>query len=1115
MSETGKAVFLSYASQDADAAWRICEALRAAGVEVWFDQSELVGGDQWDAKIRSQISSCALFLPLISANTQSRLEGYFRLEWKLAAQRTHTMADEKTFLLPILLDGTRDAEAKVPAEFKAVQWTKLPGGETPLAFALRVKKLLDGEGRTGRHPGIAPSSPKSGSGHGTPPHRGLAKWWWALPVLGVTIVLLLVLKGTKPETPVKPPDAAPGPPSGLTAPATAGPPASAPPGEFPRDPDLKRVHQLIYNVVDGIAEDFALADDLVKPLLAARPNDPEVVTVAAELAQEFVTRGIDASTARRAQAQRLTERAVQLAPDNPEALAALGNYLYSTGTQTGRAEELLRRAIDLNPREPRFYCHLYQILAAGNKPTAEVDAFGTKMTAAFPRDALAAYVIAHEQSVRGDLAHAEVWLDRTLALAPVPTAIIAKARIMLEVHGDIEGMKRVLDRMPDRQRTSARLLNTYAVLATVTGQTAAARRLIDSITDTWLADGTYLFPKALLVGELDQIDGNDDVAGIQFEAALKEVRAKLAADPTDLRPVRAELWAQIGLGHREEARATLRLNLQRRPKPYRWTMGLTWWTSALRACLLLDERAEALALLKEATVEPTGRLLLRNLFQVDPQMAPYRGDPEIQALLAEPAGAVPSPAGAAAPKPDEKSVAVLAFENLSEDKGNEYFSDGISEELLNVLAKIPSLKVTARTSAFFFKGKDLPIPEIAQKLGVAYVVEGSVRKAGDKVRITAELIKAADGFHVWGDTFTRDLKDIFAVQDEIAGLIAQQLSLKMGVNAARAPASVNPLAFELYVQARQALSRRDSDGFDRAEQLLVQVLQLEPGLARAHAALADVWTLRANLREDIGYFGQRDAPIFARIEAEIGRALALDPDSAEARASLGFVRYMEWRFVDAERELRRAVTLNPNYPTGHHWLGLCLTNTGAMDEGLAEYERAAQLDPFSFRILENYGAALNNAGRREAALVMIDRSLELQPKSGQTLQVKLNTLLPLGRHAEAEAIVRELPESDAKFYLVALGRRTEAEVAFAKASDRDRTGLLFSLGRFDEWFDRFNPADFYVSGINGMLYSKAWDPVRKDPRFGKLVAGLGLTEAHARAQAWRAAHPPDKPEAQR
>jgi len=123
MSEPGKAVFLSYASQDAEAARRVADVLRAAGVEVWFDQNELVGGDAWDTKIRGQIGSCALFVPVISANTQARLEGYFRLEWKTAAQRTHTMADERVFLLRVVIDSTRDAEASVPAEFKNVQWT--------------------------------------------------------------------------------------------------------------------------------------------------------------------------------------------------------------------------------------------------------------------------------------------------------------------------------------------------------------------------------------------------------------------------------------------------------------------------------------------------------------------------------------------------------------------------------------------------------------------------------------------------------------------------------------------------------------------------------------------------------------------------------------------------------------------------------------------------------------------------------------------------------------------------------------------------------------------------------------------------------------------------------
>ena len=189
-----KAVFLSYASQDAAAAQRICEALRTAGVEVWFDQNELTGGDAWDAKIRGQVASCALFLPVISAATQARLEGYFRIEWKLAAQRTHAMADEKAFLLPVVIDDTRDTEARVPAEFKAVQWTRLPGGETPEKFCARVKALLRGGDVAGvADPCPASARPATTRGEGTASPAALAKVGRRVPAAAWITALIATL----------------------------------------------------------------------------------------------------------------------------------------------------------------------------------------------------------------------------------------------------------------------------------------------------------------------------------------------------------------------------------------------------------------------------------------------------------------------------------------------------------------------------------------------------------------------------------------------------------------------------------------------------------------------------------------------------------------------------------------------------------------------------------------------------------------------------------------------------------------------------------------------------------------------------------------------------------
>jgi TolB-like protein len=248
---------------------------------------------------------------------------------------------------------------------------------------------------------------------------------------------------------------------------------------------------------------------------------------------------------------------------------------------------------------------------------------------------------------------------------------------------------------------------------------------------------------------------------------------------------------------------------------------------------------------------------------------------------------------------------VLAFANLSDDKSNEYFSDGISEELLNVLAKIPGLKVSARTSAFYFKGKQVPIPEIAQKLGVAYVVEGSVRKSGSRVRITAQLIKAADGFHVWSENFDRELKDIFAVQDEIAGLIAQNLKLKLEVKSA--VRLVNPAAYDLWLQGRTIFTRGNPRDYPKGIQHYKEALALEEDSAPTWAALAIGYAASAAQGELAVESG------FALARTAANRALVLDADSAQAHYALGLVRFLaDWDWAQADASYQRALALAPS-----------------------------------------------------------------------------------------------------------------------------------------------------------------------------------------------------------
>jgi TolB-like protein/Flp pilus assembly protein TadD len=477
--------------------------------------------------------------------------------------------------------------------------------------------------------------------------------------------------------------------------------------------------------------------------------------------------------------------------------------------------------------------------------------------------------------------------------------------------------------------------------------------------------------------------------------------------------------------------------------------------------------------------------------------------------------AASKPAAAVAPaaRADDKSVAVLAFADLSEARNSEYFSDGVSEELLNVLAKVPGLRVAARTSAFFFKGKNLPIPEIAQKLNVAYVVEGSVQRAGERVKITAQLIKAADGFHLWSDTFTRDAKDVFAVQEEIAGRIAKELSLKLGVSSPASTAPVNPQALELYLQARQGFVERSPEGFARAEDALNRAIALEPTFARAYALLAQTWGVRDSAAGVIGKFGQRSSPILARIQSQIDRALVLEPNLAEAHTAQGNLDWISWKLDDAARELRLAIALNPSDATAYQVLGRVLLSDGRVDEAELAMKRAAELDPLSHRILDNRSITLRIAGRFEDALAFDERAVALQPNAVQGNVWKAMDLSGLGRHDEAIAIMRRFPIDDTVYVVfgfgvfVQAGLSAEAEKHLLSVPAEVRFIALAHLGRYEDALAALDPATLPITFIGDVLVAPLYDPIRGDRRFGQFLSTLGATEAHARAQAWRAAHP--------
>ncbi|WP_414661152.1 TIR domain-containing protein [Horticoccus sp. 23ND18S-11] len=621
-----KAVFLSYASQDAEAANRICSALRAAGIEVWLDQNELDGGDAWDRKIRGQITTCALFLPIISASTQARHEGYFRLEWKLAAHRTHMMSGAKAFLLPVVIDATRDVEAHVPEEFRGVQWTRLPGGAATSHFVGRVKTLL--------------------------------------------------------------------------------------------------------------------AMDVVASLDGAR-----------------------AATT----------------PDGH-----------------GRAASRRKRL-------------------------------------------------------------AKVW---AVAIAVV---VIGAGS---------------------------------AFIATRKSQSAS--------------------PNAVAAQALSPSNG-----------------ARSPAAPS-----------------------SFPLN--------------------------------------------------------------------------------PAPAAA----PAAASVAVLAFANLSTDKDTEYFSDGVSEEILNTLANHPGLRVAARTSSFSFKGRNVPIAEIGRALNVARVIEGSVRRARDSVRITVKLINVADGYLVWSETLDRPFIEIFSLQSEIASQVVRRLAaLAAGSPAAFfAPeAPRNAAAYDLYLRGR---AQQLAGNGPRARQLFEEALQLDPGYALAWARIS-----QTHMRVILGGYDRSEATA-SRARAAVAHALRLDPRLPEALLADATLRIgADYDFDGAEHALREVERLRPNDPDASLLRAMLAQARGLWNNSLVSLtRRAEELDPQNTESLERLGLILQRAGQFSEAERFFARSVALSVNRDAPFRFRAaNHAAWTGDIAAALQILESAPETSrsAELYHIMRGtwRAQRGELDAAAADfEKARTG---------------------------------------------------------------------------
>ena len=666
MSGVSNAVFLSYASEDTQAAERIATVLRGAGIEVWFDKSELRGGDAWDRQIREQIHDCRLFIPVISANSERRDEGYFRREWRLAVERAGDMAHKKAFIVPVVIDGTAERGASVPEKFHELQWTRLPNGETTPAFVERTRTLLSPEASSAR-PAVTPAAPSS------------------IPE----------------QTP---------------------------------------------------------------------------------------------------------------------------------------------------------------------KPSAR---------------------------------------------------------------------------------------------------------------SSWKSTGYW-------------------VAGTVLAAALAY-----------------------------------------------FAVGKLWYAKG----------------------------------------------------IAQHAGA--STAALA-----DKSIAVLPFVDLSEKHDQEYFADGMAEELLDELTKLPQLKVISRTTSFQYKGKNVDVRAIGREIGARYIVEGTVRRAGSQIRITARLTDADDGSQRWSERYDRDFGDVLQVQDQIAAALARTLEVSVGAFERPQHATLRvPAAYEAYLRARKSNDRFDRKGFEEAADYYREALRLDPDFARAASGLAMV-------QVQIGIWGYLPPSVaFGDVRKTAERATQLDPSLAEPHAALAFAYIInDWNWAAAEREIARAQALESHDLSTEFAAATLAEARGNWDEAQRHIESALTIDPLRANLLYVRGEVMLGAGHAEDAEASVRRALQISPGYNWLRYLLARILVVRGHPADAAAVSQDEPDPEARLYGLALahfasGRRSDADHALqtlvAQGSDWPIgiASIYAFRGEADEalrWLDRaYQQHDVDLYTLKARV---EFVPLSKDPRYKAFLREMNLPE---------------------
>jgi TolB-like protein/predicted Zn-dependent protease len=972
MSEAHKAVFLSYASQDAEAAKRICEALRQAGVEVWFDQNELRGGDSWDAKIRKQIKECALFVPVISTNTNSRPEGYFRLEWKLAVDRSHLLADDHPFLFPIVIDDTPDATARVPDKFRDVQWTRLRLDETPAELAKRVTRLLSGSAMEAGRPRPADRGEAAES-----PKKSKPVWLrYAWAAVGITFAFIYAVR--QPWRPVA---------SKPAEPARAA--ITATPSEAQK---LVAQARKIYEGSDELdRETLFLADDLVKRALVLDPAEPSAWELGARLSYTMVWQSFDSSEARKADLQRQAARARALAPESVAAQLAVVNaqlaVVFSNFQSASNRQDLAaveRDLLALAGRAPQDYQvqrALGQTYRFLKRPDEALRALQRALELSGGDPGISADVI-NVLMRRKRYAEAEALIAPALSRRPIGRMLVTDVLFKTVWRGDLAGAQGALATWPGwllREDRGAFLAWQTWMWSRRPDQ---ALDLAERLQRDYLHDNYFTGPRAVLTARAHEMAGHEAAAQADWRTVVGLADRELAASPDAVSAYFWKAWALSRLGDEAGAQAICTLlqqrNLTTNATFFKTTNLALLWSTMGRTGLAAEHLRAGFR-----AADDDAYAVTRAMLELDPAYAALRAD----AHFAELAAAALAPAATASPEPgapltppssplpmDSKSVAVLPFENMSADKDNAYFCNGIQEDVLTSLANLHELRVVSRTSVEQYRGTTKTIRQIATELNVAYILEGSVQRAGNKVRVTGQLIRAGTDEHVWAEKFDRDLTDVFGLQSELAQAIAGQLKAAISPREKavleRRPTE-NVAAYDLYLKAR-TLRRHESWGAKLTESvstLLHQAVELDPRFAEAWAELGDAYA-ETDFNDNDKSPATREAA-----RAAIDRARELAPDDPVVLGLMGdYYFHANHDYAHATEQYLRLAEIRPNDPQVAFSLGRIQRRQGRWVDALVNLRRANALDPASPEIIAELFALLMD-GRRfpEAEALMRQR----------------------------------------------------------------------------------------------------------------------------------------------